>query len=109
MNIRTLVVAAALALSVPALAAEMPEFNLAIKDHKFSPSEITVPAGQKVKLIISNQDKTPEEFESHALKVEKVIPGNSKATVMIGPLKPGAYNFVGEFHENTAKGKVVAK
>lgn len=110
MNFRTLIVAAAaLALSATALAAEMPEFNLSIKDHRFNPAEITVPAGKKVKLVISNEDKTPEEFESHALKVEKVIPGNSKGTVFIGPLKPGTYGFVGEFHEKTAKGNIVAK
>lgn len=110
MNFRTLIVAAAaVALSATALAAEMPEFNLSIKDHRFNPAEITVPAGKKVKLVISNEDKTPEEFESHALKVEKVIPGNSKGTVFIGPLKPGSYGFVGEFHEKTAKGNIVAK
>ena len=50
-----------------------------------------------------------EEFESHSLSREKVIPGGAKATIFIGPLKPGRYEFVGEFHEATAKGAVVAK
>lgn len=82
---------------------------LVIKDHKFSPEEITVPAGQKIKLVVHNQDSTPEEFESGDLKREKVIPGGAKATIFIGPLKPGRYKFVGEFHEATAKGVVIAK
>ncbi len=36
-----------------------------IKDHKFVPSEIEVPAGKPVVLTITNQDATAEEFELH--------------------------------------------
>jgi plastocyanin len=82
---------------------------LVIKDHKFEPAEVRVPAGKRVKLIVHNQDTTPEEFESHSLSREKVIPGGAKATIFIGPLKPGRYEFVGEFNEATAKGVVVAE
>ena len=95
-------------LSSHALAQE-PEFKLMIKDHKFDPTEIKVPAGKKVKLIVDNQDATAEEFESHSLGREKVIAPKSKATIFIGPLKPGKYPFVGEFHEATAKGVVIAE
>ena len=86
-----------------------PEFTLVIKNHKFEPAEIKVPAGQKVKLIVDNQDAFAEEFESHSLNREKVIPARSKATIFIGPLKAGTYPFVGEFHEATAKGVVIAE
>ena len=92
-----------------AAAADEPEFTLVIKNHRFTPTEITVPAGKKLKLIVDNQDATPEEFESHKLHREKVIAGNSKATILVGPLKPGTYEFVGEYHEATAKGKLIAK
>ena len=92
-----------------ALAAGEPEFNLAIEGHKFSPDRIEVPSGKKVKLIVDNKDATPEEFESATLKIEKVIPGKTKATVFVGPLKAGEYKFVGEFNEKTAKGVIVAK
>ena len=64
---------------------------------------------KKVRLLVKNLDATPEEFESHDLKREKVIPGKSEATIIIGPLKPGTYKFVGEFHESTAKGSIIAK
>ncbi|OIR00990.1 hypothetical protein GALL_169540 [mine drainage metagenome] len=85
------------------------EYSLVIKDHKFQPSEITVPAGKKVKLVIENQDATPEEFDSYELSREKLIAGHSKATVYIGPLKVGKYAFIGEFNEATAKGSVVVQ
>jgi plastocyanin domain-containing protein len=98
-----------LAASLGAFAAGEPEFNVAIEGHKFSPDRIEVPAGQKVKLIVDNKDATPEEFESPTLKIEKVIPGKSKATILVGPLKAGEYKFVGEFNEKTAKGVIVAK
>jgi hypothetical protein len=38
-----------------------------------------------------------------------VIPGGAKAVIFIGPLKPGKYEFVGEYNEATAKGVVVAE
>ena len=85
------------------------DMTLTLKDHKFTPSEIKVPANKRVKLTVVNDDPTPEEFESHELRVEKVIPGKSKGIVRIGPLKPGRYPFYGEYHESTAKGVVVAE
>lgn len=89
--------------------AASPEFTIAIKNHRFEPATLSVPAGQKIKLIVDNQDATPEEFESHSLKREKVIKGGSKAAIYIGPLKPGTYGFVGEYHEKTARGTIIAK
>jgi plastocyanin len=90
------------------LAADL-EVGLAIKDHQFIPAALKVPAGKKVKLMISNLDSTPEEFESHQLNREKVIAGNAKATIYVGPLSPGKYTFWGEFHEKTARGVIVAE
>jgi len=97
-------------LLIPALAvAANTEYKITIKDHQFSPARLTVPAGQKVRLVIHNQDATAEEFESHSLNREKVIPGNATATIYVGPLAPGEYAFVGEFHEKTARGVIVAE
>jgi plastocyanin len=89
--------------------AQDPSFTITIKDHRFDPPELQVPAGKKIRLVIKNLDPTPEEFDSPDLKREKVIPGKSEVTIVIGPLKPGTYKFVGEFHESTAKGSIVAK
>jgi Cupredoxin-like domain len=68
-----------------------------------------VPAGKRVSIYITNEDASPEEFESRTLKVEKVIPGKSKGVVRIGPLAPGRYEFIGEFNADTAKGVVIAE
>ena len=92
-----------------AVLAADPEFTLVIKDHRFQPAELTVPTGRKIKLIIQNQDSTPEEFESHALNREKVIAGKSSAIIFIGPLAPGRYPFVGEYNEKTANGVIIVK
>ena len=100
--------AAGLLVTVAAHAAD-PEVTLVIKNHRFEPAEVKVPSGQKVKLIVHNQDSTPEEFESHSLNREKVIPGGQKATLFIGPLKPGRYSFYGEYNEKTAQGVVIAE
>ena len=84
-------------------------YSLVIRDHRFQPAEISVPAGKKVKLLIDNQDATPEEFDSHSLNREKLIAGKSKATVYVGPLSPGRYPFEGEFNAKTAQGVIIAQ
>jgi hypothetical protein len=87
-----LVLALTATLSVPTMTAVAQEFSLVIRDHKFEPAEIRVPARKRV-----------------SIKVEKVIPGKSKGLVRIGPLEPGRYEFIGEFHADTAKGVVIAE
>lgn len=95
--------------AAPGRADDAKEFTIIIKDHRFEPAELTVPAGQRVKLVIDNRDSTPEEFESLDLRREKIVPGGSKASIWIGPLPPGTYGFFGEFNEKTAQGKLIAK
>jgi Cupredoxin-like domain len=97
-----------LLLPISVLAADA-DYSLVIKNHQFQPAELLVPAGKKVKLIVENQDATPEEFESHELNREKIIAGLGKATIYIGPLKPGKYPFFGEFNQATAQGFIVVK
>ena len=82
---------------------------LVIREHRFEPAEVRVAAGQKVKLVVHNQDATPEEFESHELNREKVIAPGSKAIIYVGPLSPGRYPFFGEFNEKTARGVIIAE
>lgn len=89
--------------------AEIPEYELSIKNHIFSPAELKVPANTRLKLQIWNQDTTPEEFESHDFNREKVIPGGAKGIVLVGPLKPGEYAFFGEFNPKTAQGKLIVE
>jgi plastocyanin len=83
--------------------------SITIRGHKFEPTELRVPAGKRILLTVINADPLSEEFDSPALKAEKVIAGNSQGIVRIAPLKPGTYEFVGEYHEETAKGRVIAE
>ena len=108
MKKRSVFIALITIIAVRAIAADN-EVALVIKDHRFEPSVVKVPAGQKIKLIVHNQDVTAEEFESHELNREKIIAAGAKAIIFIGPLSPGRYPFYGEFNEKTAQGVVVAE
>ena len=96
-------------LCTPVWSAGLPIFEIEIRNHLFIPSELTIPANTKVKLVVYNYDTTPEEFESYELNREKVIVGNRKAIIFIGPLPVGDYPFFGEFHPESAQGKVIAE
>lgn len=87
------------------------EVTLTIENHAFSPKEVKIPAGKKIKLLVVNKDASPAEFESKPLGREKVIPGKSTATILLGPLKPGRYAFVEEYHETeaAAQGTIVVE
>lgn len=87
--------------------ADTPQFELAIQNRVFSPSQITVPAGVKVKLVIHNRDAIPAEFESYDLSREVIVPGSGQAVVYIGPLTPGRYGFFNDFNQS-ATGTVIA-
>lgn len=82
--------------------------TLTLKDHRFSPAEVTIPAGQRVQVVLVNQDRATEEFDSHDLKVEKLVTPGGRVTFWIGPVAPGTYKFMGEFHPATAQGRVIA-
>ena len=108
-RIPMLILASGLLLGAFPATAEDTDFLLVIREHKFVPAEITVPARKKIKLVIENQDATAEEFESDELNQEKVVPPKGKITIFVGPLEPGRYPFFGEFHKETAKGVLIAK
>lgn len=99
---------AAVGAAAPALAAD-DSFALSIQGHRFSPTDIEIPAGKKVTLIVKNLDATPEEFESTDLRREKVVSGGDEITVYIGPLRPGRYEFFGDFNPDTARGHIIVK
>lgn len=88
---------------------EQPTFEITIKDHKFDPSTLEVPAGKEVKLVVKNLDATAEEFESYDLNREKIIAGGGQGVFFLEPMKPGTYKFFGEFHQDTAQGVIIAK
>ena len=92
-----------------ALAADPVETKLTIENNRFSPEELKVKANVPFVIVVTNKDKTPEEFESKELKIEKVIPPGQTVRVRVRALKPGTYNFVGDYHQSTAKGRMIAE
>jgi hypothetical protein len=103
---QTLVFLVSIYLSInTAFAAKLVTLNL--KNNMFEPSIITISKNTKIKLVIINHDDSPEEFDSFDLNREKVIFANSTATLFVGPLPKGTYYFFGEYHPDTAVGKVI--
>ena len=85
------------------------EITLVIRNNRFEPATVRVPAGQRVKLLVDNQDATAEEFESHALNREKIVPAGTRTALFVGPLPPGSYSFYGEYHQSSAQGALIAE
>ena len=85
------------------------QFELHLVDHRFEPAELTVPADTVITLTVHNQDDNFEEFHSDALGREKIIGPNKDGIIHIGPLSPGVYEFMGEFHLETAQGRIIVK
>lgn len=92
-----------------ATAAGMPEFALTIQNHRFEPTTLKVPVNTKFKLLVSNKDRTPAEFESHDFNREKIVLPGSTITVFIGPLDKGTYKFFDDFHQDTGQGVLIVE
>ncbi len=73
--------------------------EIVVKDKKFEPAEIKAPANARIVIHITNRDATAMEFESKALKVEKVIAANGEGILRVGPFKPGRYEFFDDFNQ----------
>ena len=96
-----------LAVATPVLADE-PVVTITLKDNQFVPSEVPVPAGVKVQLLIKNEMPVTAEFESTSLHREKIVTAGGQITVYVGPLDPGSYEFFDDFH-NSTRGHLIAK
>ena len=79
-------------------AAQDTTFTIVVQNGRFQPSELRAPVNKAIVIVIKNNDAKPMEFESHALRVEKVIPAKSQGSVRIRPLAPGSYDFFDDFN-----------
>jgi plastocyanin len=106
---RRFVLAVALLTAIPLSArADDPVVTITLKDHQFMPSEVPVPAGVKVRLLVRNEQDVTAEFESNSLHREKIVTAGAQITVFVGPLDPGSYEFFDDFH-NSTRGHLVAQ
>jgi hypothetical protein len=103
---KTVLLLAAVLLATPAIAQPI---EVHLKNHRFTPSTIKVKANKPSVIMLHNDDATADEFDSPALKIEKVVPGHSKAAIRVRALAPGKYPFMGEFFAKTAQGIVIAE
>lgn len=92
-----------------AQAANMPEYKLVIRNQRFAPPTLKVLANTKVKVLVTNQDGTPSEFESSDFKREKIVLPGRTVTVFIGPLAKGEYKFFDDFHQQTGNGVLIVE
>jgi plastocyanin len=99
----------ALGASSAARAEDEATLTLKLKDHHFDPATPSVPAGQRVKVTVTNLDATPAEVESDDFKMEKVVAAGATVTLTIGPLKAGEYEIHDEYNEDVSKTKLIAK
>lgn len=90
-------------------AENLPTFKIVANNGQLAPNSLTVPAGQRIKLEISNQGKTPIEFENLQMHVEKVLASSAQSYVVLNPMKPGTYQFIDEFHPQTGKLDLIVK
>jgi hypothetical protein len=93
----------------PAQGQDLPSFQLTIKAGRFIPDTLEVPANTRFRLLIKNEGPGAEEFESVELRKEKVLAPGASSFLIFQPLKPGSYKFFGEFHPDTAQGRIIAK
>jgi hypothetical protein len=94
---------------VTAAAGDPPEYELTVRDARFAPETIEVPAGTKFRLVIRNHGPGATEFEMKSPPKERIVAPGTQAVLLFAPLKPGTYPFVDEFHEDTGKGRIVAR
>ena len=99
----------AVLLPLSALAIEPASYTLVLKNHRYQPGVLHIPANIRVRLEVINQDPSPEEFESNDFPAEKIVMPNSRISLFIGPFKPGRYGFYGDFHQPTAQGTLVVE
>lgn len=83
--------------------------TVVLTDKGFEPDVITVPAGTRIKIEMTNNTEKVAELESFDMKFEKIaVPGN-KIFVFTGPLRAGNYTFFDDYSVNGVKGKLIAK
>jgi hypothetical protein len=74
---------------------------ISVKAHQFDPAEPHAPANKPLAIRVKNLDGGPMEFESKALRVEKVITAGGEGVVNVRALAPGRYEFFDDFHQQT--------
>lgn len=90
-------------------AGDLPTHEIVVRDGRFMPPRIEVPAGQRIKLVIANQGTGPLEFENIDMRIEKVVSAGARSFVVLPKLRPGEYTFIDEFNPSSGRLVVIAQ
>jgi heme/copper-type cytochrome/quinol oxidase subunit 2 len=82
-----------------AVAQDATEIQVTYSNGQFEPSELRAPPDRPVVFRVKNLDPSAMEFESEALRVEKVVAGKTDGVVNVRALKPGRYEFHDDFND----------
>ncbi len=96
-------------LTLPTVARAVDPVQLTLQNHRFQPDHVTVPAGERFRIELTNHDDTVDEFESYDMKFEKIVVPGGRVTVYAGPLHPGTYKFFDDYHPDTATGTITVE
>ncbi len=83
--------------------------ELRYEGHRFSPANLTVPAGEALTIRVVNASNETIEFESFRLNREKAVQPGETIVVRLPALSPGSYDFYDDFHQDVPQGSIVAK
>ncbi len=89
--------------------AELPGALLVLQNGRITPSQLELPAGQRIKLRLQNKGPGPIEFENLDLRIEKVLAEGGESFVVLAPMRPGRYRFIDEFHPDTGVFELVIR
>jgi plastocyanin domain-containing protein len=87
----------------------LPAYDIVIKDGRFTPARLEVPAGQKLRLNLRNEGPGALEFENPDMHIEKVLGAGASSFVVLPKLEPGQYDFTDEFNPVTGNLTVIAQ
>ena len=93
----------------PALAEDVPSFDLTLDGTTFTPAELHVPAGKPFIIKFKNNNPGVAELEAKDFGFEKKAAGKSEVIVRVKGGAAGKYLFVDEFQEDVAKGQIVVE
>jgi len=89
---------ALVALGTPARADDA-GVQLDVTEAGFAPAEIRGPAGERIKIAVTNRTAAAIEFESFELNRERVVQPGQTVSVYVSGLDKGRYEFFDDFNQ----------
>lgn len=85
-------------------------YSISIRDGRFTPERLEVPARTRLRLELSNEGPGPLEFENPEMFVEKILSAGARSVIVLPKgLPPGEHTFIDEFNPITGELKITAK